>query len=68
MIGHSGPIQSMAVSDNGHILFTGGQDHTVRMWKICSGEAIKVMKQHGDGVVQMLVGVTGAVPLLCFSQ
>ena len=45
----------MCVAEDGRQLYTGGADKTVRIWQIGSGEQVKVLAQHADGIVNMAV-------------
>ena len=39
--GHNGPVTSLAYTNNGSHVLTGGQDHTVRLWNIGDVNNIK---------------------------
>ena len=35
--GHTGPVESVAMSVNGSLLVSGGEDGTIRVWDAASG-------------------------------
>ncbi|HEX2915392.1 MAG TPA: WD40 repeat domain-containing protein [Chloroflexia bacterium] len=43
LTGHTLPVRSLAFSPDGSQLASGGNDQTVRLWNIASGQALKVM-------------------------
>jgi WD40 repeat protein len=36
--GHVGPVRCLAVSTDGTLVVTGGDDHTVRVWALPAGQ------------------------------
>jgi len=44
--GHRGPVRAAAVSPDGKILATTGNDETVILWDIATGEQLSVLKGH----------------------
>ena len=50
--GHVGKVFSCSFSKDGKYLVTGGQDRTVRIWEIQTGECLHILKGHKSGVVK----------------
>jgi len=48
--GHSDRVLAVAYSPDGDTLISGGQDHTVRLWDVATGQQQAVLKGHGDAV------------------
>ena len=42
--GHQGDVTSLTTTSNGDFLFSGGRDHSIRMWNIESGRFIRLIK------------------------
>lgn len=47
---HGSAIRAMAVSANGKLLVTGGEDHKARIWDLGSGRLIATLEGHGGWV------------------
>ncbi len=50
LAGHSGAVECAAVSRDGSIAASGGADHTVRVWDLQSGAALRVLTGHTESV------------------
>ncbi|MCE5230589.1 hypothetical protein LLG95_13490 [bacterium] len=50
MIGHGGPVTSIACSPDGRLIATGSTDRTARVWKIRRAEPVHVLKGHAGAV------------------
>jgi WD40 repeat protein len=46
--GHTGPVKSVAVSTDGKLLASGGEDNTVRVWGAQTGKELRVLSGHSD--------------------
>ncbi|WP_330309914.1 MULTISPECIES: trypsin-like peptidase domain-containing protein [unclassified Streptomyces] len=44
--GHTGAVNSVAFSPDGHTLATGSADHTVRLWDVVTGRLIRILRGH----------------------
>jgi WD40 repeat protein len=55
--GHEGPVNTLALSQDGRTLVTGGDDHTVRVWDAATGVCQTVLRSH-DGYVRQ-VAISG---------
>ena len=51
LAGHDGPVRSVAFSPNGQLALSGSEDHSIRVWDVASGEAVKALRGHG-GIVR----------------
>ena len=51
LAGHDGAVRSIAFSPTGQLLLSGSEDHTLRVWDVAAGEALKSLRGHG-GIVR----------------
>jgi hypothetical protein len=51
--GHEGKVCSVAISPDGRMLATGGQDKTLRLWEVASGKERGRITGHEDPVLSM---------------
>lgn len=50
LAGHDGPVRSVSFSPNGQLVLSGGDDNTIRLWDIATGENVKTLRGHGSAV------------------
>jgi WD40 repeat protein len=50
LLGHRGPVNTMAFSDDEGLLASGGADTTVHVWSVKAARAFKVLDGHTDSV------------------
>lgn len=53
--GHSGPVTSLVLHDNGRILITGSWDQTIRVWNTQTKEVISSTAAHTDFVKGLFI-------------
>jgi cytochrome c len=56
--GHGGPVRSIAVSEDGSTILTGGFDESVIRWSAATGTALAVLRGHA-GSVNAVVPLSG---------
>ena len=55
--GHDGPVWSVAVSPNGRVALSGGQDRMIRLWDVETGESTVSFKERTDVTAVPAMGV-----------
>lgn len=64
---HDASIRSLSVSQDGHLLLSGGQDNTVRLWDLSSGRNLQTFRGHDSWIRGVAFGTDGRT-LLSASQ
>ena len=59
LIGHAGPVLSVALSPDGRLVLSGGSDGTVRLWRVVDGEELHCFRGHTDKVYAVAFGADG---------
>jgi WD40 repeat protein len=57
--GHTGSVNSVAFSPDGHLLASGGDDKTVRVWDARSGECLHVLEEYPEAVMAVAFSPDG---------
>ena len=57
--GHTGTVNSVAVSDDGHWALSGSSDKTLRLWEVATGRCLRTLKGHTDPVNSVFLGPEG---------
>jgi WD40 repeat protein len=59
LVGHRGPVRSVAVSPDGRLVVTGSHDGTALVWDLATGQRLRLLDQHGGTVYSVAVGPAG---------
>src|SRR5262249_53011790 len=46
LVGHKSPVEAVAVTPDGRLIISGGQDGTVRVWDLVSGRLKRTLTGH----------------------
>lgn len=57
--GHTGAVQDLAFSKDGHLIVSGGRDNAVTVWSVDSARAIKTFRGHYAGVRSVTISSDG---------
>jgi eukaryotic-like serine/threonine-protein kinase len=60
LVGHAGPVNTIAFSPNSKWIVSGGEDHTVRFWSIVTGKALSVLNGHEAPVKEVAFSANSA--------
>lgn len=60
LLGHEGPVHSLAFFPRNERLVSGSRDSTVRLWDTEYGEALSVLREHESSVRSVIVGEAGS--------
>ena len=51
-VGHNNWVNSVAFSPDGHYIISGSSDHTLRLWRVETGECLQLMQHDGNHSVR----------------
>jgi WD40 repeat protein len=52
--GHSNSVMSVAISQDGKVLASGSRDQTIKLWDLETGEEIRTLQGHNEGITQVV--------------
>ncbi len=50
LMGHDGPVRSVAFSTNDELVASGSDDHAIRLWTVATGKISQVLRDHSGSV------------------
>ena len=61
LVGHSGEVNTVAVSRDGKRIVSGSDDKTVKLWNLNEGKEIRSFKGHSDWVYAVAISPNGEI-------
>jgi WD40 repeat protein len=59
--GHSGGVHAVAIAPDGQTLISGGQDNTIKIWNLETGELRRTLTAHSGRVDSLAVSADGEI-------
>jgi WD40 repeat protein/tRNA A-37 threonylcarbamoyl transferase component Bud32 len=57
--GHDGPLRTVAVSPNGSVVASAGEDQVIKLWDLATRQVIRALKRHAATVCGLSFGPDG---------
>jgi WD40 repeat protein/tRNA A-37 threonylcarbamoyl transferase component Bud32 len=57
--GHSAPLNAVAVSPDGRVLASAGEDRAVKLWDLAAGRVVQTLRGHTDEVLELAFSPDG---------
>jgi WD40 repeat protein len=61
LAGHTGGVRSLALSPDGNILISAGEDKTIKLWNANTGQLIRTLTGHSQGVNTVALSQDGTL-------
>ena len=59
LLGHSGSVNSVAISPNGKIIASGSEDKTIKIWNLNTGTLLRTLTEHSWSVYSIAISPDG---------
>jgi COMPASS component SWD3 len=59
--GHTAPVRTVAISPDGQSLASGGDDKTIRLWNLKTGQLLRTITGHPDGIKSLVFSPDGKI-------
>jgi WD40 repeat protein len=59
--GHTDNVNSVVFSPDGQTLASGGEDRTIRLWNIATGELLRTFDKHTDWITTLVFSPDGRI-------
>jgi WD40 repeat protein len=59
MVGHQGTVWSVAFSQDGRMLASGGEDESLRLWQVETGECLQLLREDRPYEGMNITGIVG---------
>lgn len=59
LVGHSGEVNTVAISPDGKTIASGSDDKTVKLWQLNGGKEIRTLNSHSDWVYSVAISPNG---------
>lgn len=63
LTGHGGAVWTVAFSPDRHLLASGGEDSTIRLWRVSDGKLLQTLSGHRDTVMSLVFHPLGQLLL-----
>ncbi|MCF3608541.1 hypothetical protein L2E81_18910 [Planktothrix agardhii 1033] len=60
-LGHSGSVNSVAISPDGQILVSGSDDKTITIWDLSTGQELRTLTGHSESVNSVAISPDGQI-------